>query len=153
RRPAGAPPSPSSAPRCPRPSPVRAAAGGRPRVRRDRLRRARRSAGPDSGRRFRESNRQTACRSPPLAAPSQGAKSYHRGNRRWRSAMKVIDAQIHIWSKTVVPPSGLHRKVEKFTAEEALTEMDEAGVDAALIHPPYSWDPDSNALAVEAAKK
>jgi predicted TIM-barrel fold metal-dependent hydrolase len=66
--------------------------------------------------------------------------------------MKIIDAQVHIWSQTVVPPSGLHRKVEKFTAEDVLKEMDEAGVDAALIHPP-SWDPNSNALAIEAAKK
>ena len=32
--------------------------------------------------------------------------------------MKIIDAQVHIWSQTVMPPSGLHRKVEKFTAEE-----------------------------------
>ena len=32
--------------------------------------------------------------------------------------MKIIDAQVHIWSQTVVPPCGLHRKVEKFTAEE-----------------------------------
>jgi predicted TIM-barrel fold metal-dependent hydrolase len=64
--------------------------------------------------------------------------------------MKIIDAQVHIWSQTVVPPSGLHRKVEKFTAEDVLKEMDEAGVDAALIHPP-SWDPNSNALAIEAA--
>ena len=67
--------------------------------------------------------------------------------------MKIIDAQIHIWAQTVTPPSGLHRKVSKFTAEEALKEMDEAGVDAALIHPPYSWDPTSNQLALEAAKK
>src|SRR6266404_1123162 len=67
--------------------------------------------------------------------------------------MKIIDAQIHIWTQTVVPPSGLHRKVSKFTAEEALREMDEAGVDAALIHPPYSWDPTSNQLAIDAAKK
>jgi predicted TIM-barrel fold metal-dependent hydrolase len=66
--------------------------------------------------------------------------------------MKIIDAQVHIWSQTVVPPSGLHRKVEKFTAEDVLKEMDEAGIDAALIHPP-SWDPNSNALAIEAAKK
>jgi predicted TIM-barrel fold metal-dependent hydrolase len=64
--------------------------------------------------------------------------------------MKIIDAQVHIWSQTVVPPSGLHRKVEKFTAEDVLKEMDEVGVDAALIHPP-SWDPNSNALAIEAA--
>jgi hypothetical protein len=34
--------------------------------------------------------------------------------------MKIIDAQIHIWAQTVTPPSGLHRKVSKFTAEEAL---------------------------------
>jgi predicted TIM-barrel fold metal-dependent hydrolase len=65
--------------------------------------------------------------------------------------MKIIDAQVHIWSQTMVPPSGLHRKVEKFTAEDVLKEMDEADVDAALIHPP-SWDPTSNALAVEAVK-
>jgi predicted TIM-barrel fold metal-dependent hydrolase len=66
--------------------------------------------------------------------------------------MKIIDAQVHIWSKTVVPTFGPHRKVSKFTAEELLKEMDEAGVDAALIHPP-SWDPDSNALSVSAAQE
>lgn len=65
--------------------------------------------------------------------------------------MRIIDAQIHIWSKGT--PSGLHRKVSSFTAEEALREMDEAGVHAALIHPPASWDPDSNAIAVEAAQR
>jgi hypothetical protein len=48
--------------------------------------------------------------------------------------MKIIDAQIHIWGKGT--PSGLHRKVSSFTAEEALREMDEAGVHAAVIHPP-----------------
>ena len=67
--------------------------------------------------------------------------------------MKIIDAQIHIWSQTVVLTSGLHRKVEKFTAEEVLREMDEAGVDAALIHPPAGWDPNANAVAIEAVKK
>jgi predicted TIM-barrel fold metal-dependent hydrolase len=67
--------------------------------------------------------------------------------------MKIIDAQVHMWSQTVTPTTGLHRKVEKFTAEELLDEMDEAGVDAALIHPPLGWDPDANAMAVEAARK
>src|SRR5207249_570167 len=67
--------------------------------------------------------------------------------------MKIIDAQVHIWSQAVIPPSGLHRKVATFTAEELLTEMAEAGVDGALIHPPTSWDPTSNQLAVEAARK
>jgi predicted TIM-barrel fold metal-dependent hydrolase len=67
--------------------------------------------------------------------------------------VKIIDAQVHIWSQTVVPPSGLHRKVSQFTADELLGEMDEAGVDAAVIHPPLSWDPNANVLAIEAAKK
>jgi predicted TIM-barrel fold metal-dependent hydrolase len=67
--------------------------------------------------------------------------------------VKIIDAQVHIWSQTVVPPSGLHRKVSQFTADELLREMDEAGVDAAVIHPPLSWDPNANVLAIEAAKK
>ena len=31
--------------------------------------------------------------------------------------------------------------------------MDAAGVDAAVIHPPASWDPNSNELAVEAARQ
>jgi len=67
--------------------------------------------------------------------------------------MKIIDAQVHIWSQTVIPPGGAHRQVTSLNAEELLAEMDEAGVDAGLIHPPASWDPTSNALAVEAAKK
>jgi predicted TIM-barrel fold metal-dependent hydrolase len=67
--------------------------------------------------------------------------------------VKIIDAQVHIWSQTIKPPTGTHRKVPSVTAEEMLKEMDEAGVDAALIHPPTSWDPTSNALATEAAGK
>jgi predicted TIM-barrel fold metal-dependent hydrolase len=67
------------------------------------------------------------------------------------AGVKIVDAQIHIWSSG--KPSGLHRKVASFTAEEALAEMDAAGVDAALIHPPSSWDPNSNALALAAAQK
>ncbi|MBM3587877.1 MAG: hypothetical protein FJX33_08725 [Alphaproteobacteria bacterium] len=65
--------------------------------------------------------------------------------------MKIADAQIHIWSKGT--PSGLHRKVSSYTVGGALREMDEAGVHAAVIHPPASWDPDSNAMAVEAARR
>jgi len=72
--------------------------------------------------------------------------------KRGGIAVKIIDAQVHIWSQTVVPTSGLHRKVSRFTAEELLSEMDAAGVDAALIHPPLGWDPDANALAVETAR-
>ena len=67
--------------------------------------------------------------------------------------MKIIDAQVHIWSQTVVPPGSGHRQVQRFSAEELLAEMAAAGVDAALLHPPFSWDPTSNALSIEAAKK
>ena len=73
-------------------------------------------------------------------------------NKNEGNAMKIVDAQVHIWSQTVVPTSGLHRKVAKFTAEELVKEMDEAGVDAALIHPPYGWDPNSQAMAIEAVR-
>ena len=65
--------------------------------------------------------------------------------------MPIVDAQIHIWRNNK-PTNPNHRQVTDFTAEDVLREMDEAGVDAAVIHPP-GWDPESNALAVEAAKR
>jgi predicted TIM-barrel fold metal-dependent hydrolase len=65
--------------------------------------------------------------------------------------MRIVDAQVHIWGSGT--PSGEHRKVSVFTAEALLAEMDAAGVDAAVIHPPVSWDPDSNALAEDAARR
>ena len=65
--------------------------------------------------------------------------------------MLVVDAQIHIW-KNHKPTNPNHRQVTDFTAADVLKEMDEGGVDAAVIHPP-GWDPDSNALAVEAARQ
>src|SRR5262249_59473086 len=62
--------------------------------------------------------------------------------------MLIVDAQIHLWSKgTTLPP---HR-AEPYLLEEALRDMDAAGVDCALIHPP-SWDADSNELAVAAGR-
>jgi predicted TIM-barrel fold metal-dependent hydrolase len=65
--------------------------------------------------------------------------------------MRVVDAQVHIWSAG--PPSTpTHRQIEVFTVENLLAEMAEAGVDAAVIHPP-SWDPASNDTAVEAARE
>src|SRR5260370_25271726 len=67
--------------------------------------------------------------------------------------MKIIDAQVHIWSQAIIPPGGGHRQVSTLTAQELFAEMDEAGVDAGLIHPPASWDPTSNGLAIEAVKK
>jgi predicted TIM-barrel fold metal-dependent hydrolase len=67
--------------------------------------------------------------------------------------MKIIDAQVHLWSQTVNPPASGHRQITSFSAEELLAEMAEAGVDAGLIHPPLSWDPTSNELAMEAVQK
>ncbi|MGH6690599.1 MAG: amidohydrolase family protein [Gammaproteobacteria bacterium] len=63
--------------------------------------------------------------------------------------MLIVDAQIHIWTGHK-PTNVNHRQVENFTAADVLKEMDEGGVSAAVIHPP-GWDPNSNALAVEAA--
>ena len=65
--------------------------------------------------------------------------------------MLIVDAQIDIW-KNNKPTNPNHRQIADFTADDVLKEMDEAGVDAAVIHPP-GWDPDSNALAMEAARR
>jgi len=65
--------------------------------------------------------------------------------------MLIVDAQIHIWTNNK-PTNQNHRQVADFTAGDVLREMDEGGVDAAVIHPP-GWDPNSNALAVEAARQ
>ena len=65
--------------------------------------------------------------------------------------MLIVDAQIHIWTGHK-PANPNHRQILDFTAEDVLKEMDAAGVNAAVIHPP-GWDPNSNTLAVEAARK
>jgi predicted TIM-barrel fold metal-dependent hydrolase len=64
--------------------------------------------------------------------------------------MMIVDSQIHLWSSG--KPNGSHRQISVFTAEDALKEMDEAGVDAAVIHPP-GWDPNAGAVAVDAARR
>ncbi len=66
--------------------------------------------------------------------------------------MLIVDAQVHIWANHL-PTNPNHRQVATFSKDDLLKEMDEAGVDAAVIHPPSSWDPDSNELAVEAARQ
>lgn len=62
--------------------------------------------------------------------------------------MMIVDAQIHLWEKGT--PTAHHRQ-EPYTPEQALIDMDAAGIDRALNHPPM-WDPHSNELAVEAAR-
>ena len=62
--------------------------------------------------------------------------------------MPIVDAQVHLWGKgTTLPP---HRATP-YLADEALSDINAAGVDRALLHPP-SWDADSNELSVEAAR-
>src|SRR5881227_1813231 len=65
--------------------------------------------------------------------------------------MKIVDAQVHIWSGGK-PGNPRHRQIPAFTKDDLLKEMAAAGVDAAVIHPPTSWDPNANALAIEAAR-
>ena len=64
--------------------------------------------------------------------------------------MLIVDAQVHIWSSGT--PSGQHRQVSSFSAEECLAEMDAAGVDAVVLHPP-GWDANGVAVAEAAAAK
>src|SRR5262249_62088421 len=61
-------------------------------------------------------------------------------------AMLIVDAQVHIWSSGK-PTNPNHRQVPAYTKDDLLKEMDEAGGNAALIHPPASWGPSSNELA------
>jgi predicted TIM-barrel fold metal-dependent hydrolase len=65
--------------------------------------------------------------------------------------MLIVDAQVHIWGSGP-PTNPAHRQVTVYSQDELLQEMDVAGVDAAVIHPP-GWDPNSNELAVEAARQ
>jgi predicted TIM-barrel fold metal-dependent hydrolase len=62
--------------------------------------------------------------------------------------MMIVDAQIHLWAKGT--PSVPHRQAP-YSKDQALADMDAAGIDRAVIHP-VMWDPDSNELAVEAAR-
>src|SRR5262252_10312440 len=61
--------------------------------------------------------------------------------------MPIIDAQVHLWRKGT--PTHLHLR-GPYLVEDAIRGMDEAGIDGAILHPPASWDPDSNEQAVEA---
>src|SRR5215471_5460956 len=80
-----------------------------------------------------------------VPAPGGQAVSGRKGREH---AMLIVDAQIHIWTGHK-PANPNHRQILDFTAEDVLKEMDAAGVNAAVIHPP-GWDPNSNTLAVEA---
>jgi predicted TIM-barrel fold metal-dependent hydrolase len=59
----------------------------------------------------------------------------------------IIDSQIHLWDGGQAPP---HHRQKPYTAEEAVADMDAAGVNAAINAPPM-WDADSNRYAIESA--
>jgi len=61
----------------------------------------------------------------------------------------IVDSQIHLWSGGQAPP---HHRQAPYLAEQAVADMDAAGVHAAINHPPM-WDPDANAYAVSAAAR
>jgi len=64
--------------------------------------------------------------------------------------MPIVDSHVHIWATGT--PNTAHRQVPALTGEQLIAEMQEAGVDAAVIQPP-AWDPTSNEVAVEAARR
>ena len=65
--------------------------------------------------------------------------------------MLIVDSQVHIWSQGL-PGNRAHRQIESYSMDDLLKEMDEGGVDAAVIHPP-GWDHDSNQVAIDAVKQ
>jgi len=66
--------------------------------------------------------------------------------------MLIVDAQIHLWNAGN-PTTPWHRQVPAYTKADALSEMDTAGVDAAVLTPHTPWDPNANELAIEAARQ
>jgi len=62
--------------------------------------------------------------------------------------MLIVDSQIHIWENETMNTK--HRQVRTYSMHDALHEMAQAGVDAALIHPPSTL-PKTNATAIAAA--
>jgi predicted TIM-barrel fold metal-dependent hydrolase len=65
--------------------------------------------------------------------------------------VQIVDSQIHIWENARMSPQ--HRQIPTYSMDDALKEMAEAGVDAAVIHPPSTLGEKVNELAVEAARR
>ena len=64
--------------------------------------------------------------------------------------MLIVDSQIHLWENARMSPQ--HRQIPTYNVDDALKEMAEAGVDAAVIHPPSTLGEGPNVQAVEAVK-
>jgi predicted TIM-barrel fold metal-dependent hydrolase len=65
--------------------------------------------------------------------------------------MQIVDSQIHLWENAKMSPQ--HRQIPTYSMTDALQEMAQAGVDAAVLHPPSTLGEAVNALAVEAARQ
>ncbi|MBT3810919.1 MAG: amidohydrolase family protein, partial [Rhodospirillaceae bacterium] len=65
--------------------------------------------------------------------------------------MMIADSQVHLWNFRG-DGNPWHRMVPAFTADELITEMDEAGVDRAVVVPPM-WMGEDNSQACAAAAK
>ena len=65
--------------------------------------------------------------------------------------MPIVDSQIHLWENARMSPQ--HRQIPTYSVDDALQEMREAGVDAAVIHPPSTLGEAVNRLAVEAVRR
>jgi len=70
---------------------------------------------------------------------------------RGRTAMLIVDSQIHLWQNGKM--SAHHRQIPTYSVDDALAEMASAGVDCAVIHPPSALGEPVNALAVEAVRQ
>src|SRR5439155_23307379 len=70
---------------------------------------------------------------------------------RGRTAMLIVDSQIHLWQNSKMSPH--HRQIPTYSVDDAVAEMASAGVDCAVIHPPSSLGEPVNALAVEAVRR
>ena len=64
--------------------------------------------------------------------------------------MLIVDSQIHVWKNGRMIAH--HRQDSTYSYQDALAEMNEAGVDCAVIHPPASIGEHMNAYAIEAVE-
>jgi predicted TIM-barrel fold metal-dependent hydrolase len=64
--------------------------------------------------------------------------------------MLIVDSHVHLWATG--KPGAAHRQVDHLSGEELIREMDEAGVNAAVVQPP-AWDKTSNEVASGAASR
>jgi predicted TIM-barrel fold metal-dependent hydrolase len=64
--------------------------------------------------------------------------------------MLIVDSQVHIWINTKMRE--IHRQIPTYSAEDLLAEMETAGVDRVLLHPPGTV-PNGNEIAIAAANR